>query len=234
MHRNFFQHSRLGIVALAPFLLFCGGIARGQDSPAPTATPTASAPARQVRITFLPPPLEGTISLGIYDAKGKLVRVLHREAELDEFTIGSDALSTTWDGKNDMGEPCVLGKYHARGYAVGGLEVEDATAEPAASATPPPPRVIAVKLISNPLTPGKRPVVELAGAIDEDGTFLQTADGLPLFTVDETTGVFAISLAKRSEKSVDFLQDDGDTTDRFRLSNIDQMMAFDCGEIQLK
>ena len=29
-----------------------------------------------VGITFLPPPMEGTLSLGIYDKKGKLVRVL--------------------------------------------------------------------------------------------------------------------------------------------------------------
>ena len=56
-----------------------------------------------MRISFLPPPLDGTISLGIYDAKGKLVRVLHREADINEFTIGTDALSTTWDGKNDAG-----------------------------------------------------------------------------------------------------------------------------------
>ena len=39
-----------------------------------------------VRISFVPPPLDGTISLGVYDAKGKLVRVLFREADINEFT----------------------------------------------------------------------------------------------------------------------------------------------------
>src|SRR5215208_2374707 len=69
-----------------------------QDSPTPTATATSPPPSRNIRISFVPPPLDGTISLGIYDAKGKLVRVLFREADINEFTIGHDALSTTWDG----------------------------------------------------------------------------------------------------------------------------------------
>ncbi|HEX8679670.1 MAG TPA: hypothetical protein VF683_06910, partial [Chthoniobacterales bacterium] len=72
----------------------------------------------------MPPPLEGTLSLGIYDAKGTLVRVLHREAELEEFEIGTDALKTTWDGKNNAGEAMPAGKYHARGYAIGDVEVD--------------------------------------------------------------------------------------------------------------
>src|SRR5947199_5431557 len=92
--------------------------------PAPAQTPSQS-PARSVRISFVPPPLEGTISLGIYDKSGKLVRVLHQESELNEFTIGSDALVTQWDGKNESGEDLPPGKYRARGYLVGHLKVED-------------------------------------------------------------------------------------------------------------
>src|SRR5438309_9215357 len=53
-------------------------------TPAPEQTPSAS-PARTVRISFVPPPLEGTIDLGIYDNNAKLVRVLHQDAELNEF-----------------------------------------------------------------------------------------------------------------------------------------------------
>jgi hypothetical protein len=77
-----------------------------------------------VRISFLPPPLDGTISLGIYDAKGKLVRVLHREADINEFDIGTDSLSTTWDGKDDTGENVPAGKYSAHGFVVGDLGIE--------------------------------------------------------------------------------------------------------------
>src|SRR5206468_2805466 len=115
-------------------------IAAAQDSPSPipnaslapslppeeSLSPSPSAPpARSVRLSFVPPPLEGTISLGIYDGSGKLVRVLHQEAELNEFTIGADALVTQWDGKNDDGEDLPAGKYRARGYLVGHFKVED-------------------------------------------------------------------------------------------------------------
>src|SRR5205814_6098447 len=93
-------------------------------SPASEQPPSAS-PTRNARINFVPPPLEGTISLGIYDGNGKLVRVLHQEAELNEFTIGSDALVTQWDGKNESDEDLPPGKYRARGYLVGHLKVED-------------------------------------------------------------------------------------------------------------
>jgi hypothetical protein len=104
-------------------LIGCAALLHGQESPTPESTPTP-APARNVRISFVPPPLDGTISLGIYDAKGKLVRVLFREADINEFTIGHDALSTTWDGKDDAGENAPPGKYSAHGFVVGDLKIE--------------------------------------------------------------------------------------------------------------
>jgi hypothetical protein len=75
-------------------------------------------------IVFLPPPMEGTISLGIFDASGKLVRVLHREAELKDFTAGENGLVTRWDGRDDAGQPLPPGKYGARGWMAGDLVVE--------------------------------------------------------------------------------------------------------------
>ncbi|MFL6521567.1 MAG: hypothetical protein ACJ8NS_15215 [Chthoniobacterales bacterium] len=96
--------------------------AAGQESPTRTATSTPA--PRSIRVSFVPPPLDGTISLGVYDASGKLVRVLFREADINEFNIGSDSLSTTWDGKNDAGEPVPPGKYNAHGFVVGDLKVE--------------------------------------------------------------------------------------------------------------
>jgi hypothetical protein len=92
--------------------------ANAQESPSPTPA------ERNIRISFVPPPLDGTISLGVYDAKGKLVRVLFREADINEFNIGSDALSTSWDGKDDAGENVPPGKYSAHGFVVGDLKIE--------------------------------------------------------------------------------------------------------------
>lgn len=84
----------------------------------------ATAGADPVKITFLPPPLEGTLSLGVYDATGTLVRVLRREAAWSEFTAGDDGFRIEWDGKDDKGAFCPSGTYRIRGVAVGDLGVE--------------------------------------------------------------------------------------------------------------
>lgn len=102
----------LTLLALLPLWL------GAQDEPPPSPKPG-------VRITFLPPPMEGTLSLGIYDKRGKLVRILHREAEAEkQFTIGLNGLITTWDGKDDAGQPLPAAKYAVRGYAVGEVQIE--------------------------------------------------------------------------------------------------------------
>ena len=108
---------KIALVVLAAWL---AGICAAQESPSPTAT----AAPRSIRVSFVPPPLDGTISLGVYDARGKLVRVLFREADINEFNIGSDSLSTTWDGKDDAGENVPPGKYSAHGFVVGDLKIE--------------------------------------------------------------------------------------------------------------
>ena len=201
--------------------------------PAPVQTPSAS-PARSVRVSFVPPPLEGTISLGIYDTTGKLVRVLHQEAQLNEFTIGADALVTQWDGKNDDGEDLPAGKYRARGYLVSALKVEDLGQVADSPPQDNPDVSVKVKLMPNPLANNKRPTIEIAAGFENDGSYLKTADGLPLFTVNESPNVTRALAAKAGEKSIQIWQDDGTGSHRFRISNVDKMMAFDCGEIELK
>jgi len=201
--------------------------------PAPVQTPSAS-PARSVRVSFVPPPLEGTISLGIYDTTGKLVRVLHQEAQLNEFTIGADALVTQWDGKNDDGEDLPAGKYRARGYLVSALKVEDLSQVADSPPQGRPDASVKLKLMPNPLANNKRPTIEIAAGFENDGSYLKTADGLPLFTVNESPYVTRALAAKAGEKSIQIWQDDGTGSHRFRISNVDKMMAFDCGEIELK
>jgi hypothetical protein len=76
-----------------------------------------------VKIIFLPPPMEGTFSLGVYDRSGKLVRTLKSEATLSDFTVGQNGLITSWDGLDDSAKPVAAGKYRVRGFTVGDLEV---------------------------------------------------------------------------------------------------------------
>jgi hypothetical protein len=201
-------------------------------SPAPAQTPSAS-PPRSVRVSFVPPPLEGTISLGIYDRAGKLVRALNQEAQLNEFTIGADALVTQWNGKNDAGEDLPAGKYRARGYLVGALKVEDVGV--VADSPPQDSQAsVKVKLMPNPLHNDKRSVIDVTAGFDGEGSYLKTTDGLPLFTVSESPNLARVMVARDGEKSIQIWQDDGAGLHRFRVSNIQKMMAFDCGELELK
>lgn len=204
-------------------------------TPTPVSAQTPSpSPARSIRISFVPPPLEGRISLGIYDAKGKLLRVLHHEADLNEFKIGADALVTQWDGKNDNGEDSPAGKYHARGYLVGPLKVEDLNQ---AAASPPENNSnasVKVNLTPNPLAHDRGTLVELAAGFDNEGSYLKTNDGLRLFTISESPNLSRVSIIKKGDKSVDVWQTDGTVFHQLRIGNVDQMMAFDCGEFELK
>ncbi|PYK83423.1 MAG: hypothetical protein DME28_07915 [Verrucomicrobia bacterium] len=220
-----------------------GGIAFAQESPSPTETASASpeqtpspspsaSGSRNVQLRFVPPPMEGTISLGIFDSSDKLVRVLHRESKVDNFTIDENSLKTTWDGKNDAGEDLPTGKYRARGYAVGRLKVDDLGKVEA----PPNGAVdhVSVKLVTNPLVSDTRSVVDLTVGFDGKGSFLKTMDGLPLATVKEAPNLARVSVEKEGEKAANIWQDDGSSIEHVRVSNIDKMMAFDCGFFELK
>jgi hypothetical protein len=374
--------------------------ANAQESTAPSA-----GPERNIRITFVPPPLDGTISLGVYDEKGKLVRVLFREADINEFTIGNDALATTWDGKNDAGENVPPGKYSAHGVVVGDLKIEgvgfffndwitsadgprfsrirslamrdedlllsvdlvppgeghvlydvadkslslkdtdpETTApsgdgvagrdgtrwvieqgdkgsevkqlsangeflrrlpilpdepqpkaiaaslkddkiylleendgrqrvralslattksegadkavsewkvdfeklivghkqfsvvdgKPMASATADIPDKVKIKLQANPLLNDDRVSIEMMVGIDGDGSFIKSADGLPLCTISETQNLNRALVVPQGPNTLDVFQDDGAVVEEFRVSGVDQMMSFDCGGFELK
>lgn len=79
--------------------------------------------AREVEVSFVPPGADGTVSLGIYNSSGKLVRVLCDEWPFHRFHVGHDALSATWDGLDAGGKPVPAGTYSARGFIVGNVEV---------------------------------------------------------------------------------------------------------------
>jgi hypothetical protein len=229
-----------------PFVfVFLASVAFAQESPSPTETASASpeqtpspSPAalttRNVPLRFVPPPMEGTISLGIFDSNDKLVRVLHREAKIDIFTIDENALKTTWDGKNDAGEDLPAGKYRARGYLVGRLRVEEVspTAHPPVADSA--PDHIPVKLVTNPLVSDTRAVMDLGIGFDGKGSFLKTMDGLPLATVNQASNLARVAIAKIGEKPAIVWQDDGATAKEFNIFNIEKMMAFDCGFFELK
>src|SRR6266478_381297 len=107
--RSFF----LGVLAL--ILAWLPGAARSEQTEEETAGTH--------QLMFIPPPEEGVISLGVYDADGKLVRVLKKAAEIDSFKSGLNVLFIDWDGKDAKGNPAPAGKYSARGVLVGDVNV---------------------------------------------------------------------------------------------------------------
>jgi hypothetical protein len=233
--------NKVNLAILTGVVPFCFAFA--QESPSPSETASASpeqtpspSPAgsveRNVPLRFVPPPMEGTISLGIFDSNGKLVRVLHREAKIDNFTIDENALKTTWDGKDDSGEYLPPGKYRARGYMVARLKVDDVgkvESAPEGAADH-----ISVKLVTNPLVSDTRSIVDLGVGFDSKGSFLKTMDGLPLATVNPGTNLVRVVVERDGEKVADVWQGDGSSVEHFRVSNIDKMMAFDCGFFELR
>ena len=96
------------------------------------------------------------------------------------------------------------------------------------------PEKLARTFVPNPLhhdQPGK---VDLAVGIDADGSYLKTSDGLPLRTISDTPNLTRTLLAPHGNKALDIFQDDGAVVEQYRVSGLDQMMAFDCGEFELK
>jgi hypothetical protein len=205
---------------------------RAQEiSPSPS---TSATPARAVRISFVPPPLEGKVSLGVYNEWGQLVRVLHQEAEFDEFTIGADALSTKWDGKDDYDYDLPAGKYSARGFLVAPMKIEQISqTDEAVFIDPAPP--VRIKLVANPLENNERPTIDLVAGYDDDSTYIQTLDGLPLVTVSklDKSSEVAVVLDLERDKSLNMLVRTA-VTREFRITGITKMMAFDCGQFELK
>lgn len=106
-------------------LLAQGPISKGtqDESHKPVNAIAGADKSPALRVTFLPPPLEGTLSVGVYDRGGKRVRSLHVEATTADFSVGLNGLSTTWDGRDDSGQPLPPGKYRFKGLSVGDLEL---------------------------------------------------------------------------------------------------------------
>jgi hypothetical protein len=202
------------------------------ESASPPPTPTAPVAVRSVPLRFVPPPMEGTISLGIWDSNDKLVRVVHFEDKIDKFTVEENSLSTTWDGKDNLGNDLPPGKYRARGYLVGKLKIEDAGKVAAAPDTA--SDHISVKLVVNPLVADTRSTMDVGVSFGPNGVFLRTMDDLPLATITESLTPTRVLISKDGEKTADVWQVEESNTEHLRVSNIDKMMAFDCGFFQLK
>ena len=104
----------------------------------------------------------------------------------------------------------------------------------AGAASPSSPQKIMQQLRPDPLQNDKPGKAELAVGVDTDGSFLKTADGLPLRTISDTSNLTRTLLARPNKNTLDVFQDDGAVVEQYRVSNLEQMIAFDCGDFELK
>ena len=91
-----------------------------------------------------------------------------------------------------------------------------------------------LKLIANPLEHNERPVIDLAVGFDDENAFLRSGDGLPLATIAQTGDIKRGWVTQRSDKTLDAFLDNGVGLRQFHISGAARMMAFDCGEFELK
>ena len=90
-----------------------------------------------------------------------------------------------------------------------------------------------MNLVENPLM-SKTQSIDFSVGSDLAGTFLKTSDGLPLFALSQTPNAVNLSISKNGKRTVDVWQSDGTNEMQFRVSNVDQVMEFDCGTFDLK
>ena len=112
------------LVFISSFWLHPSAILAQENTPPPEK--------RGVQLLFAQPPMEGTISMGVYDSTGKLVRVLHqdaptpdsKDAPTTDFFPALNGLITFWDGKDDSGKLMPAGKYRAKGYMMADMDFD--------------------------------------------------------------------------------------------------------------
>lgn len=81
-------------------------------------------PTNQASVELAAPPLEGTVSIGVFDAAGNCIRVLYKNADQDTIPSALNGFLITWDGKNDAGTITQKGEYEIRGVTVGNVSIE--------------------------------------------------------------------------------------------------------------
>lgn len=96
------------------------------------------------------------------------------------------------------------------------------------------PAPVEITLAENPLVPGKPQRIRLDAAVDADGSYLVTTDGLRLRRISERVKLAAAHLAKdKAPGMLTFQQTDGAAWDEFSIEGASNMMAFDAGEFEM-
>lgn len=85
---------------------------------------TSANEKKKISVQLTPPPFEGTVSAGVFDSQGKLVRILLKDADPKTLPAALNGWILSWDGKKSDGSEAPAGKYWIRGVVVGDVKVE--------------------------------------------------------------------------------------------------------------
>jgi hypothetical protein len=97
-----------------------------------------------------------------------------------------------------------------------------------------PPVPVELRLVENPLEPGKPQTVSLTAGFDAKGSYLTTARGLRLRQISQRPHLQGAKLMPgKAVDSLTFFETDVAAWDEFSIKGANQMMAFDAGEFEL-
>lgn len=160
----------------------------------------------------------------IEDRKGneRRIRALHHNATAEKTADSANSAKSHWTVAWERKLlPC------ADFGIVAGKLVPDAGNKAA-------PNVIKIPLQKNPLEPDTDPSILLSAQVTPEGSWLATADGLPLVRVSAqlhlTRGCIAMGEKPHEAR---FFQGNAGVVEEFRVSGLDHIAAFDCGSFEL-
>ena len=81
------------------------------------ATLMGNLPAKE-RLAVPVPSSAGRVSLGVFDAQGRLVRALAQSVPVAKLSVGLDGLIFEWDGRDEQGAIAPAGPWIVRGYFI--------------------------------------------------------------------------------------------------------------------
>jgi hypothetical protein len=98
----------------------------------------------------------------------------------------------------------------------------------------PPPQILKVRLIPNPLT-GERQQLALKAVADKSGTRFVSPDGLPLINISDDENITRMVIQRgKTGDSVRFLQGDGAAVEEFTITGLNRIIPLNAGGVDLR
>lgn len=98
----------------------------------------------------------------------------------------------------------------------------------------PPPQILKVRLIPNPLT-GERQQLALKAVADKSGTRFVSPDGLPLINISDDENITRMVMQRgKTGDSVRFLQGDGAAVEEFTITGLNRIIPLNAGGVDLR